>query len=429
MMSSSRASLLAVPLAALLLSAPAAHASRDYRIPTQDSGPASITRGPDGALWFAETKANKAGRITKDGAITELPLKEFPIDGGTVFASDYVDTLITGTDGRLYFRTNSGTVLGRIDPATRAIDYFDVPQFSAFTGGPDGGAWLAGIREGLFRFDGTAVDRVNTGAEITCEGLTTGPGNTVWCGHDAEIRRFDLAAGQIRRFALGGESVTDVHELATGPDKAIWYTRYLAGDSSVGFAPGGYGTIGRLRPDGSVKHWRTPGREIPSDLQVGPDRALWFVLADEGIGRITTGGKITVAKLPGRTSGRFAFGPDGAIWIADYQANRITRLTVEELFGPRLRSSSLRYRGGRIKIKLACPTKDACKGRLALAKQGASLARGSYRVAGGKTRTITVRPTRRGRSLLTRSRAFRVTVQIRPRGVGENVNKTLRLVR
>ena len=38
-----------------------------------------ITMGPDGALWFTETSADRIGRITTDGQITEFPL---PTDGG-----------------------------------------------------------------------------------------------------------------------------------------------------------------------------------------------------------------------------------------------------------------------------------------------------------------------------------------------------------
>jgi streptogramin lyase len=36
----------------------------EFTIPTELSGPASITVGPDGALWFTENEANKIGRIT-----------------------------------------------------------------------------------------------------------------------------------------------------------------------------------------------------------------------------------------------------------------------------------------------------------------------------------------------------------------------------
>ena len=45
----------------------------DYPVPTPDSGPAGITRGPDGNFWFTEIKAHEIGRITREGVITEFP--------------------------------------------------------------------------------------------------------------------------------------------------------------------------------------------------------------------------------------------------------------------------------------------------------------------------------------------------------------------
>ena len=37
----------------------------EFPPPTGDSGPAGITLGPDGNLWFTEYIANKIGRITR----------------------------------------------------------------------------------------------------------------------------------------------------------------------------------------------------------------------------------------------------------------------------------------------------------------------------------------------------------------------------
>jgi hypothetical protein len=46
-----------------------------FPIPTANSGPSSITVGPDGALWFTENNAAtvKVARITTAGVITEFP--------------------------------------------------------------------------------------------------------------------------------------------------------------------------------------------------------------------------------------------------------------------------------------------------------------------------------------------------------------------
>jgi virginiamycin B lyase len=47
-----------------------------FAIPTFRSDP-YITTGPDGNLWFKESKRFKIGRITTGGAITEFPIPTF----------------------------------------------------------------------------------------------------------------------------------------------------------------------------------------------------------------------------------------------------------------------------------------------------------------------------------------------------------------
>ena len=44
----------------------------EFPVPTPQSNPYGITRGPDGNLWFTEALAGKIGRITPAGVITEF---------------------------------------------------------------------------------------------------------------------------------------------------------------------------------------------------------------------------------------------------------------------------------------------------------------------------------------------------------------------
>src|SRR5215467_11039189 len=43
----------------------------EFSIPTAKSIPFGITVGPDGNLWFTESNANRIGRISPAGTITE----------------------------------------------------------------------------------------------------------------------------------------------------------------------------------------------------------------------------------------------------------------------------------------------------------------------------------------------------------------------
>ena len=46
----------------------------EYPLPTAASYAYGIAAGPDGALWFTEWSANRIGRITTAGAVTEYPV-------------------------------------------------------------------------------------------------------------------------------------------------------------------------------------------------------------------------------------------------------------------------------------------------------------------------------------------------------------------
>jgi virginiamycin B lyase len=70
----------------------------EFPIPTPGSRPTGITAGPDGNLWFTESRyetpgANKIGRITPSGVITEYSV---PTGGGGPFA------ITLGPDGNLF---------------------------------------------------------------------------------------------------------------------------------------------------------------------------------------------------------------------------------------------------------------------------------------------------------------------------------------
>src|SRR5712692_3565672 len=47
---------------------------KEFIVPTANSGPGGIIKGPDGAFWFTEVNTNKIGRITTAGVFTEYTL-------------------------------------------------------------------------------------------------------------------------------------------------------------------------------------------------------------------------------------------------------------------------------------------------------------------------------------------------------------------
>ncbi len=104
--------------------------------PTSAS-PNGITVGPDGNLWFTETTANKIGRLTPGGVVTEFAI---PTPGSAPVA------ITAGPDGALWFTEGIGNQIGRITTGGTITDEIPVPTGSSFpagiTAGPDGNIWF-----------------------------------------------------------------------------------------------------------------------------------------------------------------------------------------------------------------------------------------------------------------------------------------------
>ncbi|TMJ54767.1 MAG: hypothetical protein E6G85_04630 [Alphaproteobacteria bacterium] len=88
----------------------------EFALPNADAQPWGITTGPDGALWFTESSCvrqpgsrcivgNKIGRITTNGLITEFTV---PSDGSGPHS------ITTGPDGALWFTEYYGSRVGRL---------------------------------------------------------------------------------------------------------------------------------------------------------------------------------------------------------------------------------------------------------------------------------------------------------------------------
>ena len=97
--------------------APSRRVQAHSRSPQRAANRTAITAGPDGNLWFTEEGANKIGRITPSGRITEFPIPT---------ASSGPDGITAGPDGNLWFTEGAANKIGRITP-TGAITEFPIP--------------------------------------------------------------------------------------------------------------------------------------------------------------------------------------------------------------------------------------------------------------------------------------------------------------
>jgi virginiamycin B lyase len=144
---------------------------REYTIPTENSGPGRIDIAADGTVWFTELYANRIAHLTPStGKIEEweLPIKNaLPVycrvaKDGTIWISEpmadrielfrdgeiiktykiptinsIVSTQVEDNDGIVWFTeggwrgSSGGNKLGRLDPATGAIEEFKLPTENA----------------------------------------------------------------------------------------------------------------------------------------------------------------------------------------------------------------------------------------------------------------------------------------------------------
>ena len=110
----------------------------EFSLPTANSGPLGIAAGRDGNLWFTETHANRIGRITPAGAVTEF---------STVVCCP--TGIAAGPDGALWFAESNGssppygqvgriTTGGSVTEFSQGISAYSAPE--ELVAGPAGGA-------------------------------------------------------------------------------------------------------------------------------------------------------------------------------------------------------------------------------------------------------------------------------------------------
>lgn len=161
-----------------------------YTPPTPNAGPTFVVAGPDGNMWFAEVMANKIGRITMSGQITEykIPTATPPYCAGAIGG------LAVGPDGDIWFTERFNEKIGKITPSGVITEYGPYAtgdyRFQRIIAGPDDKMWFA-----------EAPSPGDPGSGIVSEMDTSG--NLLE----------DLG------WANGGPRA-----LAIGPDNGIWYT-------------------------------------------------------------------------------------------------------------------------------------------------------------------------------------------------------------
>ena len=267
---------LAVALGATLSAARAAPFAslKQFRVPTDNSQPRSITNGADGNLWFTEGTEfvpSQIGRITPAGDITEF---------GPACAFCIVTDIIQGPGNVLYYTSND-PILGRITTDGVILDPIAIPNSNALAGD-------------------LAVH-----------------GNEIWFTdfNNDRLWRYDVGWGQFTQF-----SVPEPADAIVDGTGIVWFTAPLE--------PG----IGRLDP-ASGEVTLTPTNLVPRELTIAPDGDIWFTarFTPQGVGRLvpapgTATGEVTEFPLVNVGPQGIAASPDGTVWFTQTTKGNIARI-------------------------------------------------------------------------------------------------------
>ena len=299
----------------------------EFAIPTADSSPMGIAAGPDGNLWFTEYQANKIGRITPSGTITEFPLA----NGSSPYG------IAAGPDGNLWFTEPLGNRIGRITPAG-VITEFSLPTANSgpgeITAGPDGNLWFTEGANKIGRITPAGVisefTLPNNTPNSYLRGITAGPDGNVWftvtrpfctiCPSSPAFVGRITTDGTVTEFNLGSSS--NPGGITSGSDGNIWVADSVR--SAVWrITPGGDLTPFPVASCCSLEQW---------NVTSGSDGNLWFVLDYPAmVARVTTQGTVHQYPMPTQARGNIGgitAGPDGNIWFIERSTNQIARVEI-----------------------------------------------------------------------------------------------------
>ena len=316
----------------------------EYPVPTLNSTPNEIIKGPDGNVWFTELSGNRLGSIDALGHITESAL----LSGNSNSAPNGLNI---GPDNAVWFTEDNVCVrdaVGRIATITGPISEWDGPSGIQSCSGPYD--IITGLDANTLWF--TESGTPNGVAAITTSGtvstawsgtpntqynqITKGPDGALWFTelNNDKIARID-STKTVTELSAGITAGSGPYDIVTGPDGNLWFTEFFGGK------------IGRIciatscPTHGAVTEFPTSSAGTgPNGITVGSDGNLYVAEYNtNAIARVTTAGTVTEFAIPttalngGNPGPAFLVtGSDGNLFVTEYNSNNILKV-VPSLLG------------------------------------------------------------------------------------------------
>jgi len=292
-----------------------------YDVPTAKAGPDFLVLGPDGNMWFTEATADKIGRITPTGAITEFQLPT---------THSFPAGIRAGSNGELWFAESLANKIGSISEHGMIKEYPVGPGVAGELAiDSTGDLWFGNARN-------NAIGRMTPVGKVTRfsfhspkhipRQLVAAPDDSIWFsdyGYDiGTLGR--ISRGKISEYVPG-------HARGEGEYLGIDGVA-VATDGSVWFAEPNANLIARRSTSGTITEYALPTpKSRVVELVAGSHDDVWFTMGDNDIfGHVTSQGKMTDYTIPdagGGASG-LALDPEGNVWVAEYFADKIVKMQM-----------------------------------------------------------------------------------------------------
>ena len=294
---------------------------KQFKVPTANSQPRSITNGSDGNRWFTEgtdfTNAPaKLGRITPAGVVTEFP-------------ADCNFCILTGVaqgPGSILYLTSNNPDLLRFDIATSTfLTSVPMPNSNALAGE----IAIAGDDIWITDFNNDVVWRYRISTGLFSSVPVTDPadvavdqGGNAWFTQPESNGSGTGTIGRIEAATMA-VTTTQVNAAARGiavaTDGQVWFT--------ARFTPQ---AVGRLDPVTGIVTIFPLTTEGPQSIAASPDGSMWFTLTTKGsIANITNAGVVTEGKaVKGSQPFEVVVAANGDPWYTMLSANKVATLQL-----------------------------------------------------------------------------------------------------
>src|SRR2546425_1128009 len=252
-------------------------------------GANDIATGPDGSLWFTEMLANRIGRITTAGAITQFNIPT---------AQSSPRNIVEGSDGNLWFTENNASQIGRVTVSGIFKEYPTTTSESGPRGiatGPDGNLWFTesfANKVGKLTPLGTVTEYSITTFGSDARGIIAGADGNLWfTENNANQIGKVTTSGVVTEYDLNTDGNAGALGVALGPDGNVWFAEFALNE------------LGMITTAGVITHFSGPVVTAPTAVWTGPDGNIWFTQTD-ALGRLALCGAVVHATFGAPT-------PDG----------------------------------------------------------------------------------------------------------------------